>query len=241
MTSLRQRLLLVAGWAVAAVATGLVSAGAVAVAGGQVNDRPLRPLSAAEVAALPVTNEDACGADGPLASGGPTSSSCLDRASSNGLSTPGDETARPAEKEPSEVALPPFLGDIDAYVDPYDPAGPDVAPQPDPGVSAGDVATPGTEGRFPEDAVIPPIGPRPPEPFVVELVGGRVSVSDIDGALALNWATPRPGFVADLSFERRDELTVTFWNGAHLSSLTATITADGLDVDTTERAGRAEP
>lgn len=52
MVPMRQRLLLVAGWAAAAVVASLVSTGAVAVAGGQVNDRPLRPLSASEVAAL---------------------------------------------------------------------------------------------------------------------------------------------------------------------------------------------
>ena len=52
MGSMRQRLLLVAGWVAAAVVASLVSTGAVAVAGGQVTDRPLRPLSASEVAAL---------------------------------------------------------------------------------------------------------------------------------------------------------------------------------------------
>ncbi len=52
MGSMRQRLLLVAGWAAAAVVATLVSTGAVAVAGGQVNDRPRSPLSASEVAAL---------------------------------------------------------------------------------------------------------------------------------------------------------------------------------------------
>ena len=52
MVSMRQRLLLVAGWAAAAVVATLVSTGAVAVAGGQVNDRPRSPLSASEVAAL---------------------------------------------------------------------------------------------------------------------------------------------------------------------------------------------
>ena len=110
MTSLRQRLLLVAGWAVAAVATGLVSAGAVAVAGGQVTDRPLQPLSAAEVAALPVTIEDPCVTSEPLASGGSASSAtCPDRVSSDGPFAPGDVAARPAEKEESnQVALAPI-------------------------------------------------------------------------------------------------------------------------------------
>ncbi len=52
MGSMRQRLLLVAGWVAAAVVASLVSTGAVAVAGGQVNDQARGPLSASEVAAL---------------------------------------------------------------------------------------------------------------------------------------------------------------------------------------------
>lgn len=54
MTAMRQRLLLVVGWVIVASVTSLVALGAVTVAGGRVNDRPLDPLSAAEVAALPV-------------------------------------------------------------------------------------------------------------------------------------------------------------------------------------------
>jgi len=57
MHPLRQRLLLVVGWITAAVGAGLIATAAVAVAGGQVLDQPLRPLTAAEVAALPVTHE----------------------------------------------------------------------------------------------------------------------------------------------------------------------------------------
>jgi hypothetical protein len=53
MESMRQRTLLITGWVVAAAFTSLVSSAAVAIAGGQVTDRPLRPLSAAEVEALP--------------------------------------------------------------------------------------------------------------------------------------------------------------------------------------------
>ncbi|MGI9667770.1 MAG: hypothetical protein ACR2N2_11870 [Acidimicrobiia bacterium] len=70
MTSLRQRLLLVAGWFAAAIGAGVVASGAVAVAGGQVLDRPLRPLTAAEVAALPVVEVGAPDAFEPHASGG---------------------------------------------------------------------------------------------------------------------------------------------------------------------------
>ena len=54
MRLMRQRILLIAGWIAAAVGAGLVATAAVSVAGGQVLDQPLRPLTAAEVAALPV-------------------------------------------------------------------------------------------------------------------------------------------------------------------------------------------
>lgn len=70
MYSLRQRLLLVAGWIAAAVGAGVVASGAVAVAGGQVLDQPLRPLTAAEVAALPVVTVGEPDVFEPQASGG---------------------------------------------------------------------------------------------------------------------------------------------------------------------------
>ncbi|HHC07239.1 MAG TPA: hypothetical protein ENK55_00775 [Actinobacteria bacterium] len=54
LDTMRQRLLLAAGWLLAAVGSVAVASGAVAVAGGQVLDRPLHPLTAAEVANLPV-------------------------------------------------------------------------------------------------------------------------------------------------------------------------------------------
>lgn len=69
MATMRQRLLLVVGWVIVATVTSLVALGAVTVAGGRVNDRPLEPLSATEVAALPaaVTVESV---NEPQASGG---------------------------------------------------------------------------------------------------------------------------------------------------------------------------
>ncbi len=69
-TTMRQRLLLVAGWLVAAIASGIVASGAVAVAGGQVLDRAQRPFTAAEVAALPVVAVDSPDVLEPHASGG---------------------------------------------------------------------------------------------------------------------------------------------------------------------------
>ncbi len=69
-TTMRQRLLLVAGWLLAAIASGIVASGAVAVAGGQVLDRALQPLTAAEVAALPVVTVGSSDDLEPHASGG---------------------------------------------------------------------------------------------------------------------------------------------------------------------------
>lgn len=67
---MRQRLLLFVGWLAAAVGAGLVASGAVAIAGGQVLDRALQPLTAAEVAALPVVSVGSPDNVEPHASGG---------------------------------------------------------------------------------------------------------------------------------------------------------------------------
>ncbi|MEN8041891.1 MAG: hypothetical protein ABFR95_10355 [Actinomycetota bacterium] len=90
---MRQRLFLVAGWLAAAIGAGLVASGAVAVAGGQVLDRPLRPLTAAEVAALPVATVGPSDSDEPHASGG------VER-------TPGGSTVRSADAQPDTPAEP---------------------------------------------------------------------------------------------------------------------------------------
>ena len=55
MEQMRRRLFFVLSWLVAAVATSVVASAAVAIAGGQVSDRPLRPLTSAEVEALATT------------------------------------------------------------------------------------------------------------------------------------------------------------------------------------------
>jgi hypothetical protein len=226
MWPLRQRLLLVAGWVVAAVATGVVSAGAVTVAGGQVTDRPLRPLSVAEVAALPVTIEDDCARIERLASGGSSSGECPDRDGGGVRSTAsGDATdrsaAQPAEGEAPDASATSGLPDSVTDVTQIPPAA--LTPSPDDSLARSpvDVETPNTDRAF-------------REPVVVDLVGGRVSVSVDAGALVLNFATPRPGYVAGLLFDRSDELTVTFWNGTELSTLVAGVSDGALDYRTSE-------
>ncbi len=125
MTTLRQRLLLVAGWIIAAVGAGLVASGAVAVAGGQVLDRPLRPMTAAEVAALPVVEVEAPDALEPHASGGlgsttgDSTSGSVDADGSEEPSGAGGSTATPSDDivvgdDPDEPVDPVLLTETSA-------------------------------------------------------------------------------------------------------------------------------
>jgi len=93
MVSMRQRLLLVGGWITAVVGSVLVASGAVTVAGGQVLDRPLQPLAAAEIAALPVVQVDSSESAEPQASSG--------LAPTTGQSTEGSVRAEPGSQEPT--------------------------------------------------------------------------------------------------------------------------------------------
>jgi len=114
MALMRQRLLLVAGWIVAAVGAGVVASGAVTVAGGQVFDRPIRPLNAAEVAALPVDESVATpGSSERLASGssqartGVTAEGCgRNTAGASGSERPAGPGGAPAEPGGVEIDLP---------------------------------------------------------------------------------------------------------------------------------------
>jgi len=107
--TMRQRLLLVAGWLLAAIGSGLVASGAVAIAGGQVLDRALQPLTAAEVAALPVVAVGSPDTVEPHASGGlvPTAGEPTDDNSVAPPDTTGDRRGSAS------------TGGSDAPVDPF--------------------------------------------------------------------------------------------------------------------------
>ena len=215
MTPMRQRLLLVAGWAAAAVVASLVSTGAVAVAGGQVTDRPLRPLSASEVAAL--TEE--CGS--------PERAPCL-RQLDNSVGPTTSATAAPdtnSSREGDEDGVSPS-GPADATTEPpsEDPL--------DPGVEVDESLTPPTGDD--EESVAAP----PPRAEVVDLIGGRVSVSGADGEVRIIWLIPKHGF-AVLPPAGADNLpnqvTVVLSDGAHQSTLVASWdSSEGLVIDQRE-------
>ena len=153
MVPMRQRVLLVAGWVVAAAVTSLVASGAVAVAGGQVNDRPLTRVLAADVAALPVVDTegvpDPCE---PPASGG---FDCGPGAPSAGAQSDGPGSSDPAGGG---------NGDDLTQLDPDQPDG----------------FTPSIDVGTPEDAGPDSLTPQPglPDPIPAQYVtveGGGVS------------------------------------------------------------------
>ena len=206
MAPMRQRLLLVAGWIVAAVGSGVVASGAVAVAGGQVLDRPLQPLTAAEVAALPVVGLASTSvANEPLASGG--FDQLTETLTDGSASRAADET--------------------DGSVGSVGARGADA-------VVAGDTpATPAlTESRFPESTAVSPDGATNAQSVVIHTLGGAASIASFEGSLRLLWATPRPGYAVGSEFDGHDSLTITFAGSRDLHVLVATIVDGSLVTET---------
>jgi len=218
MSSMRQRLLLVAGWAAAAVVASLVSTGAVAVAGGQVTDRPLRPLSASEVAAL--TEE--CGS--------PERAPCLRQLGDSVVPTTSVAVAPDtnSSQDGDEDGVSPAVASSTTTTTTEPPAEDPL----DPGVEVDESLTPPASGD--EDAAAAP----QPSAEVVDLVGGRVSVSGADGEVRIIWLIPKHGF-AVLPPARAgnlpDQVTVVLSDGSHQSTLIASWDAtQGLLIETRE-------
>lgn len=207
MRAMRQRLLLVAGWATAAVVASLVSTGAVAVAGGKVTDRPLRPLSASEVAALTTECEST------------NRVPCL-RQTDDSSDPPLVVVASPSNSSPQ--------GDEGG-----------VSPEPDAAGTSSE-ETPDTEQDLlsPDDSA----GSQQPAPSaeVVDLTGGKVSVSGADGAVRILWLFPRHGYAllpADRAATEPGQVTVVLSDGSHQSTLIASWDeSKGLVIETYEGA-----
>ena len=192
MIPMRQRVLLVAGWVVAAAVTSLVASGAVAVAGGQVNDRPLTKVLAADVAALPVVNTEfdllPCE---PPASGG-----CDDATEAN--------SAGAQERPGSRLGQNP-VGDDEGTNDlsGLDPERPDgLTPTIDPG----DIDASDTSDAGPDLA-------RAVTSQVVNLRGGSVSFAVADDEIRIPWLIPLDGYRVRVDFADRSLLRVTFTRG----------------------------
>jgi len=207
MTPMRQRLLLVAGWLVAAVASGVVASGAVAVAGGQVLDRPLSPLTAAEVAALPVVGTVPIPIQiEPLASGGSDSTSRDDTDDGKGSTATGSTGVHP-------------------------PAGPGGAAADEPAIpgtgnlDSARTAAAGVDSLKESRIVGSDVA-------IIEVPGGSASVADLEDHLSLLWATPKPGYVVLLGFDSPTDLTLTFTSNRRRYVIEVGLDDDGIVIAT---------
>ena len=218
---MRQRVLLVAGWAVAAAVTSFVASGAVAVAGGQVTDRALRPLSASEVAALPVVNTGVSVSSEPHASGGlAATSDALDEGA--GPSGPGRSGSLHSVGDggPSADDTGTDLG-----AGALDPALPDGQPLRESGLggSVSDVPVGTAETTDQESAI-------------VRLAGGSASVSGADGEVYFLWAIAQPGYLSEVFVSDSGSITITFSSGVTISRMVASWTVGGLQITRNEAA-----
>ena len=201
--AMRQRLLLVAGWVIAAVASSLVAAGAVAVAGGQVTDRPLRPLTAAEVAALPVARTvEAPVAASPMPPAAPATDQ---EVSAEGAPRRGprlDDESGPAGDEGT------LEGRSDVVLDPAAPSDErDEFGSADPAASEGSTLLTGGGSQGGQE-----VGPDPDRTvfLVSHTTGGSTGVTGRDGSVVAFFARPQPGFAVSHDFVSQSELVVYF-------------------------------
>lgn len=215
---MRQRLLLVAGWVLAAVGTSVVASAAVAATGGQVTDRALRPLTAAEVAAFPggfleVLSES-------LASG---DSSNEDLGESGEGTRPGQTTQSPAGGEGD-----PFTG--------FDRSRSD----------DGSYLTPGSDGPTPILSDLPEVTDPDPvapgsavaaETHIEHVVAGSVSLAGTDDHIRLLWATPRVGWQIEIQFVSADRLIVSFSDGSEIWTIVGQMVDGAIDVTTSQTSG----
>ncbi len=205
MNPMRQRLLLVAGWIVAVVGAGIVASGAVAVAGGQVLDRPLRPLTAAEVAALPVDETTVILEPSESHASGDSESVTRETVVGSGTAGPTGSSGPPG---PGGASADHPVTAIDDSLDPSESAGADVDALPTSGVLS--------------------------EAAVTHTAGGSASLAIVDGELRLLWATPRPGYVVGLRFDGPSALILTFTSTRSLSTVAAAVGDAGVLVDSSE-------
>jgi hypothetical protein len=206
MTPMRQRLLLVAGWLVAAIGSGVVASGAVAVAGGQVLDRPLSPLTAAEVAALPVVGTVSIPEQiEPLASGGSDSTSRDTTDDGNGAAT-----------GPAGIEIPTGAGGASAD---------DSVSLVPPNLDTARTATSGVDSVKESRIVGSDVA-------IIEVPGGSASVAYLTDRFSLLWATPRPGYVVGLGFDSPTSLTLTFTSNLRRYVIEVGLDDEGILVST---------
>jgi len=182
-----------------------VASGAVAVAGGQVLERPLRPLTAAEVAALPV--DETTVILEPSESHASGDSQSVTRETIVGSGTVGSTR-------------------------PNDPPGPGGASADHPVTAVDDSLDPSESASADVDAL--PASGLLSDAAVMHTSGGSASFAIVDDELRVLWATPRPGYVVGLRFDGTGSLLLTFTSTRNLSTVAVVIGDSGILIDSSE-------
>ncbi len=213
-----RRVGLVVLWVAASFATALVAWSVVGLAGEQVADAPVRPLSADEVAALtppttattlPPTTTAPASADPPAAASIPTTSSPVSAPSSSVAAAPG----RTSTSAPSAAASP-----ASAPTSSSTSSTTTTAPASATSTTAAPVSSTTTTA------------PAQPEVLAYQLTGGTVVISASPGRVVLTSATPRAGFTMEVKDDGPDEVRVEF-EGEPDSKFRARWQGGVLDVD----------
>ncbi len=194
-------------WVAASFATALVAWSAVRLAGDQVSERPVRPLSADEVAALaPTTLPHA-----PAASSSSTTTSRSAVASSalTAATTATTTTTRPVRTTTTTRQLQTTTTTSRPPAAPTTSTSTSSAPQPTTTTSAAPTVT------------------------AYQLAGGTVVISVSPGQVSLVSASPRAGFAMEIDAAGPDEVRVEF-EGETDSEFRARWSGGALDVDIDE-------
>ena len=199
MAVMRRNMLLTTMWVLATVATGLVAWSAVQVAGARTNPDPIRPLSAAEVAALPGT---IVAPAQPNANSGPRAGEVEVPASVttgvDGAQDDGTATSSPAAVSTSSATT---------AAPTTTQASPPVTTQPT------TTTTPTTTSTASPTT----------EVVVYHLEGGSLGVEVTGDNVSHVWSTPNPGFHKEVKNFGPEKVVVEFESDSHESKISITV------------------
>ncbi len=205
-----RRILLVAAWVAATFATALVAWSAVRIAGDQVGERPVEPLSAAEVAALPAPATSPAPtfpastvttAATPVAVGG-------DQLAGPGASPAGPTTTGPERPATTTTETSPRPSSTTTTA-PATPAGTTSTSAP----SSPSSTTAATTSSTTTTRTTSTTTAAAPATRGYQLRGGSVVIEYVPGRVTLKSASPKAGYQMEIHDRGPDEVEVRFESG----------------------------
>jgi len=213
-----KRLAILGAWVVATALAVGIGIGAVQLAGAQVTDDAIQPLSADEVPTLPPSPDATPDDDSPAGSSVPPAAT----------TTAAPETTVPAPTSSTTAA---------------DSAAPTTtATQGAPATTAApSTSAPVTTAAETTSTTAPPTttstaSGSQPEVTVHQLVGGSVAIETWPSVVNLVWATPNAGFTVDVEAAGPAEVEIDFTSGSHESKFRAKWSGGVLDIEKREGA-----